>query len=353
MGDRYTSYSAEALRAVGERLLQAVGVPPEDAALVTDVHIDADLRGEESHGMRMMHLALERIRAGTSLPKPKITVLRDKGVVGLFDAHHSLGQVVATRAMKLAISKAREYGVGLVGVRHAESFTSAKYYPLLAAAEGMIGINWTNSKPMMPPHGGTLKKVGNNPMAVAAPAGEEFPFVLDIANTTAMEKIRQALSEEKPIPDNWALGHDGNVTTDPAIALETGTLLPFGGYKAFGIGAYTEVLTSVLCGGDLFTGKGTGFRPFDNLYRCSQLFQAINIEFFMPLDEFKARMDQMIRTIRDTPLRPGFDSVYLPGERGFRTMPKRGSSGIPTHDNVVIELRRIAAELKVPVPELG
>lgn len=337
----------ETVRSAIEAFFRALGVPQEDAAVITDVHLDAELRGEESHGLRLIPVHISRLQAGSVRPKPAITTLRDRGAMALLDAGHSIGQVVASCAMKMAIAKAKEFSVGIVGVRNAESFTSAKYYPLLAVKAGMIGICYANSLPMMPPHGGTTPKVGNNPMAFAAPADAEFPFVLDFANTIAKEKIRQALAEGRRLSKDWALGRDGTPTTDPQEALMSGALLPFGGYKAFGIGAAHEILTSVLCGGELFTGAGTGFTPADNPYRGSQFFQAIDIEWFMPLADFRKRLDTMIRTIRDTPLAPGHGAVYAPGERGFREMPERRRRGIPVRPAVLNQLNALAETLGV------
>jgi L-2-hydroxycarboxylate dehydrogenase (NAD+) len=341
----YVVVTAAQLRAACVPIFEAMGVPRPDAELVVDVHIDSDLRGEESHGVRMLNIHLERIKAGSNLAKVRVTEVMDRGALALFDAHHSLGQVVAARGMALAIAKARKFGVGIVGVRNANSYTSAKYYPLMAVDEGMIGKTYTNSPPMMPPHGGSQARVGNNPLSIAAPAGEEQAVVLDMACTVAVERIRQAGAEDKPIPPEWALGLDGNPTTDPKEALEAYTFLPFGGYKAFGLGVAHEILTSVLFGGGLFTRPGRGFRPFDNVYNCCQYFEAINIDWFLPVDEFRRRMDTMIRTIKDTPLRPGFDTVYLPGERGIREMAARGRHGIPIHRSTVADLRRWAGEL--------
>jgi len=160
--------------------------------------------------MRLFLHILGRLRGGGALPVPKVTVLMDRGAVALFDAHHSLGQVVAARGMQLAIAKARQYGVGVVGVRNSNSYTSAKYYPLMATQVGMIGMTYANSVPMMPPEGGMTPTVGNNPLAFAAPAGEELPFVLDMACATAKEKVYQAQERGELIPPTWALGPDGN-----------------------------------------------------------------------------------------------------------------------------------------------
>lgn len=319
----------EDARRMCESLLRALEVPEEDAALLTDIHLDAELRGEQSHGLRCLLLHFGRIAAGTMRRKLKVTVLMDRGAVGLFDAHHSIGQVVGTRAMRLAIAKAKAFGVGLVGIRNNNSITSLKYYASMAVQEGMIGIVYTNTRPMIPPHGGMTATVGNNPLAIAAPAGAEFPFVLDMACATAKEKIFQAAAEHRAIPPDWALGRDGAPTIDPKEALETGVLLPFGGYKAFGLALAHEVLTSALCGGDLFTGEGTGFRPFENLYYASQYFQAVNIEWFVPLQQFRAQIDAMIGKVKASALRPGVERVYVPGEIEFLELETRMRAGFP------------------------
>ena len=228
-------------------LLQALGVPRGDADLSTDVFIQADLRGEESHGMRLFLHILGRLKAG-----------------------------------------------------------------------------------------------------------EEFPFVLDMACATAKEKIFQAKERGERIPPGWALGPDGNTTTDPDVALATGILLPFGGYKAFGLGVAHEVLTSVLTGGPPFNGGWGGFMPYDKPMNVSMYLQAINIEWFVPLAEFKRQMDAVIRTIKASALRPGVDRIYVPGERGFLEEQRRRKEGIPLPTRVFEELRRWAEELKVvPLEAMG
>lgn len=341
---------SEALQQAGCALFEAMGVPPEDAALTTDVFVDADLRGEESHGMRLLLIHLERLKTGVIRPRPKITVLRDKGAVALWDAHHSLGQVVGARAMELAIAKAREFGIGAVSVRANNSITSVKYYPLMAARAGMVGMAYSNSHAMMPPEGGMTPKIGNNPMSWAAPAATERPFVLDMACAmAAREKVRQAAAEGQPIPLGWALDRTGNPTTDANEAVASGVQLPFGGYKAFGLSMAHEILTSVLSGGDLFTGKGSGHRPYDNFFNASHYFQAIDISFFGDPDEFRNRVDRMIREVRSSAPRPGVAHIYSPGDRGFLEMEKRRKQGVLVHPDVLDGIARWSRELGVAV----
>lgn len=340
---------APALASHATALLRACGVPPEDAALIADVFVDSDLRGEESHGVRLLVHILGRLKAGSIRPEPVVTTLLDRAAAARWDANHSLGHAVAARAMRLAMAKARQHGIGLVGVRNNNSLTSLKYYPLMAVAEGMLGLAYCNSTPMMPPEGGLSPIMGNNPFALAAPAGDEHPFVLDMScATTAKERIFQAEELGQPIPPGWALDAEGNPTTDATAALASGIVLPFGGYKAFGLGAAHEVLTSVLMDGPLFTGDAKGFLPYDGPFNVTQTFQAVDIEMFSPVAEFRARMDAVIRKIKSSRLRPGVERVYAPGERGFIERARRLLEGIPLAARVIEDLGGWADELHVP-----
>jgi LDH2 family malate/lactate/ureidoglycolate dehydrogenase len=330
-------------------LLGALGVARADAELAADVFVQSDLRGEESHGMRLFLKVACRLQMGGDRADTQITVIHDKGATALLDANRSLGQVVACRAMQMAIDKAREYGIGVVGVRNANSYTSAKYYPLMAAAQGMVGISYANSGvQIVAPHGASTPIVGTNPVAIAAPADEEFPFVLDMAVSTAMEKVSQAHEQAKSIPQGWALDADGNETTDATKAKEARTLMPWGGYKGFGLGLAHEMLTSILMGGHLFGGGSTGFLPYDAPMNVSQHFQAINISQFVPLKEFKANMDRALRAVKSAKVRPGFAEVHYPGEKGFREHEHRAREGIPMQGWVFDKLNAMASALNAP-----
>jgi LDH2 family malate/lactate/ureidoglycolate dehydrogenase len=330
-------------------LLGALGVPRADSNLTADVFVQSDLRGEESHGMRLFLKVARRLQMGGDRADTHITVVHNKGATALLDANRSLGQVVACRAMQMAIDKARKFGVGLVGVRNANSYTSAKYYPLMAVGQGMVGISYANSGvQIVAPHGAFTPVVGTNPVAIAAPAHEEFPFVLDMAVSTAMEKISQAHEQGRSIPHGWALDADGNETTNATKAKEARTLMPWGGYKGFGLGLAHEMLTSILMGGQLFGGGSTGFIPYDGPMNVSQHFQAINISHFVPLKEFKANMDSALRAVKSAKVRPGFAEVYYPGEKGFREHERRAREGIPMQRWVFDELNAIAKALNAP-----
>lgn len=337
------------LRSRCEAILQALGVSKSDAAVTADVFVQAELMGEESHGMRLLLHVFGRLKAGGDNARTQVDVIMDRGAVAIWDANRSIGQVVAAQAMRRAIDKAQEFGIGFVTVRNSNSYTSAKYYPLLAAEAGMVGITYTNtSRRLMPPPGGRAPILGNNPTAIAVPAGKYPPFVLDMACTrAAVEKILQARERHEPIPEDWALDSNGNPTVDPEKALASMALLPFGGYKAFGMGIAHEILTSVISGGALFAGDSKGFLPYDGAMHTSYSFQAIHIEWFMPLDKFKARMDEVIRTIKSVPLHPRAVGIRIPGERSAEELKKRTREGIPLRKGVAAGLQRWAEELGV------
>jgi len=334
-------------------LLEAHGVAPGDADTTVDVFLQAELMGEESHGLRLFLLVLERLKAGGDRAATKIDVEMDRGAVALWNANRSLGQVTAARAMALAMNKARDHGIGFVSVHDANSLTSAKYYPLRAAAEGMIGFAFTNtSRKLMPPPGGTTPVLGNNPVAMAAPAGRYGAFALDMACTAAaVERIARAREKGEPIPSGWALDRDGNETNDPAQALESLALLPFGGHKAFGLAMVHEIVTSVLSGGPLQAGESTGFVPFDRPMNTSFSLMAIDISAFMPVSEFERRMEALIESIKSAERHDPDVSILYPGERSLGEMARRKREGIPVDAATFGKLHAWARELGVATAE--
>jgi LDH2 family malate/lactate/ureidoglycolate dehydrogenase len=303
--------------------------------------------GEQSHGFRLLLQVLSRLKAGGDRAATDIEVVMDRGAVALWDARRSLGQVTAARAMSRAIDKARSHGIGYVAVRNGNSFTSAKYYPLLAAKAGMIGFAFTNtSRKLMPPPGGITPVLGNNPVAYGAPAGRYGSFVLDMACTAAaVERIVRAKEQGEKIPSGWALDVDGQETNDPAKALESLALLPFGGYKAFGLAMVHEIITSVIAGGALFAGDSKGFAPYDEPMNTSFSVLAIDISAFQPLADFEATMERMIDTIKASRLRQAGGQILFPGERSQAELCRRQIEGIPLARSTLDMLNEWGREL--------
>ncbi len=337
------------LRQLCVALLEALGVAPGDALTTADVFLQAELMGEESHGLRLFLLVLERVKAGGDRAVTKIDVEMDRGAVALWNANRSLGQVTAARAMASAMDKARDHGIGFVAVHNANSLTSAKYYPLRAAEAGMIGLVFSNtSRKLMPPPGGTTPVLGNNPVAMAAPAGDYGAFVLDMACTAAaVERIVNAGERGEPIPSGWALDRDGKETNDPALALESLALLPFGGHKAFGLAMVHEILTSVLGGGPLQAGNSKGFEPFDGAMNTAFSLMAIDISAFMAVAAFERRMDALIESIKSAERQDPDVPILYPGERSLGEMTRRKREGIPVAAATLDKLHGWARDLGV------
>jgi LDH2 family malate/lactate/ureidoglycolate dehydrogenase len=340
----------EALKAHCINILERLGVDRGDAVTTADVFCQAELMGEESHGLRLFLHVLGRLKAGGDRAATDIARVMDRGAVALWDAQRSLGQVTAARAMNLAVEKARSHGLGFVAVRNGNSFTSAKYYPLLAAEAGMIGCAFTNtSRKLMPPPGGATPIIGNNPVAYAAPAGRYGAFVLDMACTAAaVERILRAQEQGESIPPGWALDVDGNDTTDPQKALESLALLPFGGYKAFGLAMVHEIVTSVIAGGALLAGSAKGFLPYDGPMNTSFSMLAIDISAFQPVEEFEQRMEAVIKTIKSSRLRSPDTKILYPGERSLAELARRRREGIPLAASTFAKLNDWARDLGAP-----
>ena len=345
-------YAASELIAFTTRVLVACGMPEEDARLGAEVLVDADLMGIDSHGIA--HLPTHNgyvpgFRNGHVNPTPQIRAVRETASTALLDADRGFGPVVGYRAMELALRKAREAGSGSVAVTNSRHFGAAGYYALMAPSQGCIGLALTNAGPWVVPAGGRKKMIGTNPIAVAAPAGREQPFLMDMATSTvAMGKLEIALREEKPIPAGWSLDGEGRATRDIPTVYREGGLTPLGStlstssYKGYALGQMVDVFCGILSGAGhtLLLPRGA----------AGHFFAAWQVEAFLPLDDFTAMMDQMQAAFRAAAPADGVERVLLPGQREFETRREREANGIPLHAAVFTSLNTAADELGVPRP---
>jgi LDH2 family malate/lactate/ureidoglycolate dehydrogenase len=291
----------------------AAGFADVDARLIADALVDADLRGVRSHGVLLVPMYVDRINAGGVTRERDLDIVHDTGAMLVTDARYGMGQLSSPQAMRLAIERAAQFGIGVAVVRRAHHFGSAGRWARQAVAAGCIGIAVSNTTPLMPAPGGANRIVGNNPLAIAVPTDEE-PIVLDMAlSAAALGKIRLAAAAGRPIPDGWATDPSGLPTTDASTAL-LGMLLPAGGYKGFGLALMIDVLTGVLGDG----GWGDRVRPLyrepDRFNNCSHLFLAIDPERFGGQAGFRARASALAASVRASALAPGADRTYPPGE---------------------------------------
>jgi LDH2 family malate/lactate/ureidoglycolate dehydrogenase len=322
-----------------------MGFRDDDAGIFADVLIHGSLRSLSGQGQGVQQLPVywQRIKKGVVDVDAELAIVSRDGAVALIDANAGPGSVVATRAMGIAIELAAEHGIGAVGVRNSTHFGIAAYYAMLALPHGCIGLAFSNAGPEIAPWGGTRATVGTNPWAVALPAGEERPVVLDMANSTSGKgMIGWFLREGRSIPLDWALTAEGRRTEDPEQAME-GTLFPLGGAKGYAMAVVVDALTGVL------TGSAFGLSCFaDEKQDVGHLLVAIDVARFRALEEFRASMDAFIREIKSSPLAPDADAIYLPGELEYLREEERREHGVPLERSRYEALCTLGAELGVP-----
>jgi len=326
---------------------EKLGLTRADAEVTADNLIFANLRGVDSHGIIRLKVYADRLRAGGNSPKAQPFIIRDGNTSALIDADNGLGQVAAVQAMRLAIEKAGRFGIGVTGVRNSNHFGAAAYYAMMAVEHDMIGFALTNASPTMAPAGGREARLGNNPFAVAIPAGDQPPLVLDMASgAVAKGKIFVAQQEKKKIPLSWALDKNGVPTDDPDKAAE-GLIQPLGGYKGYGISLILDILTGVLCGSGFATHVGMMYGSTDQPTRTAHSFGALRVDCFTQPNDFKQRIDEMVHLMRSCPPAPGAERIYVPGEIELETQSRREAQGIPVSPALMQELVAVGRGLGV------
>jgi LDH2 family malate/lactate/ureidoglycolate dehydrogenase len=335
---------ADALRQFVSGLFAAASVRPEDAALVADTLVQADLWGHGSHGVLRAAWYLERLATGAMQGRATPERLVDAGAIAVWDARDGVGQVTTQAAMLDAVRRAKAHGVGVVSVRNSNHHGALGYFTRLAAQHGCIGMLTTNGSPAMAPWGGRRKLVGNNPWSIAAPAGRHAPMMLDIANTVvARGKIFLARQKGEPIPDHWAIDGEGRRTTDPVRALE-GVILPMAEHKGYAISVMMDVLSGALSGSGILA-EVSGPYQADKRSRCGHLVLALDIAAFGPLDAFHERMERMVAEIKAVPLAEGVAEVFYPGEIEARIEARLEQDGLTLPEQTVADLDAAAARL--------
>jgi len=342
---------AEALVALVSRMFVAAGIGAKTAMTVAEGLVEADLDGLPSHGVLLVEMYVDRLRGGSVSTREKAEIVSDRGATLVLDAGHALGQLTGDQAMRLAATRAKQYGVGIVAVRHAFHFGAARRYVAQAVAEGCIGIAMCNTRPLMPAPGGAERVVGNNPIAIAVPSDDDIPIVLDMATSAvAMGKIRLAEKAGQAIPETWAVRADGSATTDPKEAI-AGMLLPAAGPKGFGLAFMIDLLCGLLSGG----ASGEKVKPLYGdpsvPYDCSHLFMAIDVGHFCDPAWFRREAAAAAAHIRAGARAPGVAQLFVPGEPEWRRRAEAGDK--VTLDPALADyLIKIAQDLGVSVEPL-
>lgn len=355
-------FNHEALADFAKRVFMELDVPEEDALITADVLVQANLRGIDSHGLARLKRYVDGLRKGIMLPRPKIEVVHETAATAILDGGAGLGQPVGVRGMRLAIDKAQEVGVGFVAVRNSNHYGIAGYYSMMALEHDLIGLSMTNAASMVVPTFGRQGVLGTNPISVAAPTGKERPFVLDMATSVVSRgELEEYDRQGRETPLGWAVNAAGLPTTDAAAVLANlakragGGILPLGGageelggHKGYGLALLVDIMCGVLSGAgyaDHLYPKTADGKPLPS--NVGHFFGALRVDSFCPLEEFKARMDDIIRRLKGSAKAEGAERIYIHGEKEFEEEERRRREGVPLHPRVVADLRKIAEETGV------
>ncbi len=347
----------EQLRDFVSRVFEEMGLSQQDASIVADVLVAADMRGIPSHGVARIKRYIDGIRSGMMVPDARPDIVFETPLSARIDGRSGLGQPVSHRAMEIAIEKAKANGIGMVAVFNSNHFGIAGYYAMMALEHDLIGLATTNTYPLVVPTFGREPVLGTNPIAFAAPTGRNRPFVLDMATSVVTRgKIEVYHRLELPLPEQWATDEEGKPCSDPGRVLENfrrrlpGGLLPLGGasevtggHKGYGLAMLVEILSAVLTGAKIsalsYTGPGGS--------EIGHFFAAINPELFMPIDEFKDRMDELIDSVKNSRKAEGRDRIFIHGEKEFEKAEESISLGVPLDHPTFELLKAVGAELGV------
>jgi LDH2 family malate/lactate/ureidoglycolate dehydrogenase len=319
---------AEDAREFVKGVLVGNGVPPDNAAIVADCLVEADLRGVDTHGINRIPSYMARIRQGVLDPKVSPTLNQITPVVAQVDGHNSFGFLGAHMGMAAAIDMARGFGIGMVSVKHSNHFGMSAWLVQQAIDADMMSLVFTNSSPALPVWGGKEKLMGVSPIACGAPGGPGKPFILDMAPSVAARgKIYKAYRRGEKIPTDWALDAEGQRTDDPAKALE-GVMLPMGGPKGSALSIMMDVFSGVLSG-SAYAGHVTN--PYDPSKPADvgHFLVAIKPDLFMSLEDFRERMQYLYDRVTGSEKMAGVDRIYFPGEIEQLTHESRLATGIP------------------------
>jgi LDH2 family malate/lactate/ureidoglycolate dehydrogenase len=346
-------FGAGSLQAFCEEVFRSCGMAREDASILADSLVQANLRGVDSHGVARVGIYVKRLKMGLVNPNPNVEVVQESAATLLVDGDNGMGQIVGVRALDLGLDRARESGGVSVGVRRSNHYGAGAYYVQRAVAGDAIAFAYSNAPPTMAPWGGVDPYVGTNPYAYGVPAGEHRPIIVDMATSiVARGKIILAAERGEAIPEGWAVDTQGNPTTDAREALE-GSVLPFGGPKGYALSLMIDIMAGALTGAGFGPRVNSLYDNFDEPQNVGAFFQLIDIRRFAEPATFKARIDRMIEEIKSSRKAAGTEEIFLPGEIEFRTEQERMASGIPVGAETVAELREVGRRCGVDITDFA
>ncbi|WP_192823294.1 Ldh family oxidoreductase [Rufibacter sp. LB8] len=349
-------YTYQRLFDFAQKIFLSMGCPDEDALLATETLLSADVRGVDSHGVARLVGYVRLWEAGRINPTPHVRIVHETPSTATVDGDGGLGLVVAPKAMQIALEKAKNVGSGWVSVKNSNHYGIAGYHAMKALAHDMIGIAMTNASPLVAPTHSLERLLGTNPIAVAIPAGEQPPFVSDLATTTAANgKLEMLQRKNLQAPLGWIQAADGSASTNPNELKAGGALLPLGGdtgsHKGYALGAIVDIFSAVLSGANY----GPWVPPFVSFLAppadpvgdgIGHFFGAMRVDAFRPAADFKQHMDTWITRFRNSKAKEG-QHVLIPGDPERIFTEQRMKDGIPLLPPVVKDLEGLCEKFGV------
>lgn len=342
---------------------KGVGVPAEDCEIVVDVLLESDRRGIESHGCnRFKPIYIDRINAGIQQPVTNFEIVKETPTTAVVDGHDGMGQVIGYKSMRMAIDKAKQYGMGMVVVRNSCHYGIAGYYPTMACKEGCIGITGTNARPSVAPTFGVEGMFGTNPLTIGIPTDEDFDFLIDCATSiTQNGKVEYYERIGEDVHPGTIVDENGQpVTGDAGVALKkirNGTAAlatlggigeELGGYKGYGYAMVVELLSAILQDGQY--GKalnGVDENGNKSPYHLGHFFIAIDTNHFLGEELTRKKAGEIIRSVRNSKKAPGAEKIYSAGEKEWNVWLQRKDSGVPINESVQAEMNKVRDDLKL------
>ena len=329
--------------------LTRLGLPPADAAIVGGLMAQAELQGSDGHGVIRLLPYARRIRAGGVNLNPKIKVIQERPAMALLDGDNGMGHLVMARAAALAIEKARTCGIGWVGSRLSNHAGPASLYARMPLEHDMIGLYFAvGNANHLPPWGGLDMLLSTNPIAVAVPAGSEPAVVLDMATTVAAYgKVKAKAQRGETMPVGWMIDRLGQPLTDPKRS-EEGFLMPIGGYKGYGLSLIVGLLAGTLNGAAMGSEVIDFNKDQASITNTGQAVMAIDLSAFGDVTGFKARVDRLVRELRNSEKMPGVERIWLPGEQSHERRAANERDGIALPPSLLDQLDAFALEMGMP-----
>ncbi len=343
--------SADELKNLVIRMLVAAKTDQENARVVAEHLITANLSGVDTHGVWQLPGYIAAIQAGELAPAARPEIVQETATSALVRGNWTFGQVAAKFAMEQAIAKAAEHGMALVGLVESHHIGRVGEYAEMAASEKMISMicagGFAEKRPVVVPHGGRTAVLGTNPMAMGFPAGEGPRMLFDFATAASSGvKIINAQRSKQEVPLGWIVDKDGNPTANADDVLEGGGQLPFGDHKGYALLMTTEWLARVFTGASRFARDGRGGLYFSHSGASMIVFRA---DLFQAFPDYAERTDRLQGRVRAVPPAPGFEEVLIPGDPELRTRAERLREGIPIPDELWQQVVDLAESLGISI----